>query len=42
MKGALQFFSVMLLAVLLGIVVGNAGGYAIIYLDEFEVDRTIK
>ena len=42
MKGALQFFSVMLLAVLLGIVVGNAGGYAIMYLDEFEVDRTIK
>jgi hypothetical protein len=32
----------MIFALLLGIVVGNAGGYAIIYLDEFEVDRTIK
>lgn len=42
MKGALQFFSVMLLVLLLGIVVGNAGGLAIMYIDEYEVDRTIK
>ena len=42
MKGTLQFFSIMIFALLLGIVVGNAGVYAIIYLDEFEVDRTIK
>ena len=42
MKGALQFFSVMLLALLLGIVVGNAGGLAIMYIDEYELDRTIK
>jgi len=42
MKGALQFFSIMLLTLLLGIVVGNAGGLAIMYIDEYEVDRTIK
>jgi hypothetical protein len=42
MKGTLQFFSIMIFALLLGIVVGNAGGHAIMYLDEFEVDRTIK
>ena len=42
MKGILHFFSIMIFALLLGIVVGNAGGYAIIYVDEFEGDRTIK
>jgi hypothetical protein len=41
-KGTLQFFVCMALALSLGIAVGHAGGYAIIYLDEYEIDRTIK
>tara|TARA_B110000444_G_C18843964_1_gene600720 strand:+ start:1992 stop:2123 length:132 start_codon:yes stop_codon:yes gene_type:complete len=40
--GILQFFFCMTLALSLGIAVGHAGGYAIMYLDEYEVTRTIK
>lgn len=42
MKGMLQFISCMALALSLGIAFGHAGGYAIMYMDEYEVDRTIK
>jgi len=42
MKGTLQFIFCMTLALLLGIAVGHAGGYAIMYIDEYEVDRTIR
>ena len=42
MKGALQFIFCMAFALSLGIAVGHAGGYAIMYIDEYEVDRTIK
>lgn len=42
MKNVLQLVFVMALAFTLSIVVGHAGGYAIMYIDEYEVDRTIK
>ena len=41
-KGMLQLSFFMALALSMGIVVGHAGGYAIMYIDEYEIDRTIK
>jgi len=38
----IQFVGWILLCVSLGTVVGHVGGYTIIYLDEYEVDRTIR
>ena len=41
-KGMLQFFLCMALGLSMGIAVGHAGVYAIMYLDEYEINRTIK
>jgi len=41
-KGMIQFFSIMIFALSMGIAVGHAGGRVIMYLDEFETNRTIK
>ena len=38
----IQFVGWILLCIYLGTVVGHVGGYAIMYLDEYEVDRTIR
>lgn len=38
----IQFVGWMLLCISLGTVVGHLGGYAIMALDEYEVDRTIR
>lgn len=42
LKGFLQFVLIMTAALCLSLVVGHAGGYAIMYIDEYEIDRTIK
>jgi len=42
MKGAMQFFIVFITCILLGIVAGHGAGYFAMFLDEFEVDRTIR
>lgn len=38
----IQFVGWMLLCISLGVVAGHLGGYAIMYIDEYEVDRTIR
>jgi len=38
----IKFFGCLLLCISLGVVAGHLGGYAIMYIDEYEVDRTIK
>ena len=38
----IQFVGWILLCISLGTVVGHVGGYAIMYIDEYEVDRTIR
>jgi len=42
MKGAIQFFVVFIICILLGIVAGHGAGYVAMFLDEYEVDRTIR
>ena len=38
----IQFIGWMLLCISLGAVAGHLGGYTIMYLDEYEVDRAIR
>ena len=42
MKNTLQFFGCIAVALGLGIIAGHMGGYTIMYLDEWETNRTIK
>ena len=42
MKGTLQFIAIFLFCIIMGVAVAHPFGYAIMYLDEFEVNRTIK
>jgi hypothetical protein len=41
-KGTLQFIAIFLFCIIMGVAVAHPFGYAIMYLDEFEVDRTIR
>jgi hypothetical protein len=38
----IKFFGCLLLCISLGVVAGHLGGYAIIFLDEYEVNRAIR
>lgn len=42
MKGILQFFTIFLACFLMGVAVAHPWGWTIMYLDEYEVDRTVK
>jgi hypothetical protein len=41
LKEGIKFITIFLLCILMGVAVAHPFGYAIMYLDEYEVDRNI-